>query len=37
MKNLDKKTVKSFSDQWVKYDQSGMSHKEASKIFKSYN
>lgn len=36
MNNLDKKTVKSFSDQWVKYDQSGMSQKEASKIFKSY-
>ena len=22
--NLDKKTVDSFSDQWVRYDQSGM-------------
>ena len=36
MNNLDKKTVKSFSDQWVKYDQSGMNDKEATKIFKSY-
>ncbi len=36
MSNLDKNTVKSFSDQWVKYDQSGMNDKEAIKIFKSY-
>lgn len=36
MKNLDKKTVKSFSDQWVRYDQSGMDDKEAQKIFKNY-
>ena len=36
MNNLDKKTVKSFSDQWVKYDQSGMNDREAKKIFKSY-
>lgn len=36
MRNLDKKTVKSFSDQWVKYDQSGMDNDEAKKIFKSY-
>ena len=36
MKNLDKKTVKSFSDQWVRYDQSGMENKEALKIFKNY-
>ncbi len=36
MKNLDKNTVKSFSDQWVRYDQSGMSNKEATKIFKNY-
>ncbi len=34
--NLDKKTVKSFSDQWVRYDQSGMDNKEALKIFNSY-
>jgi ubiquinone/menaquinone biosynthesis C-methylase UbiE len=36
MKNLDKKTVDSFSDQWVRYDQSGMKNKEAHKIYKSY-
>ena len=36
MKNLDKDTVKSFSDQWVRYDQSGMNDNEAKKIFKSY-
>lgn len=36
MKNLDKNTVKSFSDQWVRYDQSGMENKEALKIFKNY-
>lgn len=34
--NLDKKTVDSFSDQWVRYDQSGMEKKEALKIFNSY-
>ena len=31
MSNLDKKTVNSFSDQWVKYDQSGMSKSESLK------
>jgi ubiquinone/menaquinone biosynthesis C-methylase UbiE len=36
MKNLDKKTVDSFSDQWVRYDQSGMENKEAYKIYKNY-
>ncbi len=36
MKNLDKDTVKSFSDQWVRYDQSGMDNDEAKKIFKNY-
>lgn len=36
MSNLDKKTVKSFSDQWVKYDQSGMSKSESLKIFTNY-
>ena len=36
MSNLDKKTVNSFSDQWVKYDQSGMSKSESLKIFTSY-
>ena len=36
MKNLDKDTVKSFSDQWVRYDQSGMSNDEAKKLFENY-
>ena len=36
MKNLDKKTVKSFGDEWVHFDQSVMKNKEALKIFKSY-
>ena len=36
MSNLDKKTVESFSDQWLKYDQSGMEKNEASKIFNNY-
>lgn len=36
MKNLHKDTVKSFSDQWVRYDQSGMNNTEAKKLFKNY-
>ena len=36
MKNLDKKTVKSFGDEWSRFDQSGMNDKEAYKIFKNY-
>ena len=36
MKNLDKDTVKSFSDQWIRYDQTGMDNNEAKKIFKNY-
>ncbi len=36
MSNLDKNTIKSFSDQWVRYDQTGMTDKEAQKIFKNY-
>ncbi len=36
MKNLDKDTVKSFSDQWIRYDQTGMNDNEAKKIFKNY-
>ena len=36
MKNLDKKTIKSFGDEWLHFDQSGMKNKEAYKIFKSY-
>ena len=34
MKNLDKDTVKSFSDQWIRYDQSGMNDNEAKKFLK---
>ena len=34
MKNLNKKNVDSFSDQWIKYDQSNLNNKEASKLFK---
>lgn len=33
MKNLDKKTVKSFGDEWVYFDQSVMKNKEAVKMF----
>ena len=29
MKNLDKKTINSFGDEWAHFDQSGMEHKEA--------
>ena len=36
MKNLNKKNVDSFSDQWAKYDQSDLSKVEAKKIFKNY-
>lgn len=36
MKNIDKKTVESFGDEWVHFDQSRMSNKESYKIFKSY-
>jgi len=36
VKNLNKKNVDSFSDQWIKYDQSNLNNKEASKLFKSY-
>lgn len=36
MNNLDKKTIKSFGDEWSHFDQSGMSNKEAYKIFKNY-
>jgi SAM-dependent methyltransferase len=36
MKNLDKKTVKSFGDEWEHFDQSDMDREEAYKIFKSY-
>ena len=36
MKNLDKKTVKSFGDEWMHFDQSEMSNKEAYKMFTGY-
>ena len=36
MKNLDKKTIQSFGDEWTYFDQSGMTNKEAYKIFKNY-
>lgn len=36
MKNIDKKTVKSFGDEWVRFDQSRMSNEEAYKIFQDY-
>lgn len=36
MKNLDKKTIQSFGDEWTFFDQSGMKNKEAYKIFKNY-
>ena len=36
MKNLDKKTVQSFGDEWSHFDQTGMENQEAYKIFKNY-
>ena len=36
MKNLDKKTVKSFGEEWQHFDQSLMTDKEAHKMFQSY-
>ena len=36
MKNIHKKTVKSFGDEWVQFDQSEFKNKEAYKIFRSY-
>jgi len=36
MKNLDKKTINSFGDEWAHFDQSGMEHKEAYEIFNNY-
>ena len=35
MRNLDRKTVKSFGDE-VQFDQSGLRDEESYKIFKSY-
>jgi hypothetical protein len=34
MKNLDKKTIKSFGDEWVHFDQSGKSNKEVCQMMK---
>ena len=34
MKNLDKKAVKSFGDEWLRFDQSEMKDKETYEIFK---
>lgn len=36
MKNLDKKTIQSFGDEWSHFDQTGMESQEANKIFKNY-
>ena len=36
MKNLDTKTIKSFGDEWVHFDQSGLKNEEAYEIFKKY-
>lgn len=36
MKNIDLKTVESFGDEWLKYDQSGMKENESVILFKKY-
>ena len=36
MKNIDLKTVESFGDEWLKYDQSGMEENESIRLFKRY-
>lgn len=36
MKNIDKKTVNSFGEEWQYFDQSGMTDKEGLKIFNNY-
>ena len=36
MKNIDQQTVKSFGDEWTRFDQSGMSADEAKKVFGEY-
>ena len=36
MSNLDKKTVESFGDEWIHFDQTGLSDKEAYQMFLSY-
>ena len=35
-KNLDSKTVESFGDEWIRFDQTGMSEDEARKAFDEY-
>ena len=35
-KNIDPKTVKSFGDEWSRFDQSSMSEEESKKIFDEY-
>jgi hypothetical protein len=36
MKNIDQQTVKSFGDEWSRFDQSGMSNDESRKRFNEY-
>ena len=36
MKNIDKKTVESFGNEWTRFKQSNVTNKENHKIFKSY-
>jgi SAM-dependent methyltransferase len=36
MSNIDHKTVESFGDEWLRFDQSGMSEVEAKKVFEEY-
>lgn len=36
MRNIDTKTVNSFGDEWSRFDQTGMTNDEATKIFESY-
>ena len=36
MQNIDEKTVKSFGDEWSRFDQSSMSNEEAFKVFNEY-
>ena len=36
MKNIDLKTVESFGEEWLRYDQSGMKDEESEKLFKKY-
>ena len=35
-KNIDRKTVESFGDEWSRFDQSGMTSEEAQKVFSEY-